>query len=59
MSTGNDRDGVTKLPKLNGSEDYINWLHRVRTYLQHNEIEVIRLTDRAETATCSKIAHQC
>lgn len=48
MPDHSDKDGVTKLPKLTGADDYINWRRRVKAYLQQQDIDLIGLTDRPD-----------
>lgn len=43
-----DRDGVTKLPKLTGSDDFINCRRLVKAYLQQQDIDLLQLTDRPD-----------
>ena len=44
-----EHDGVTKLPKLTGAEDYINWRQRLKAYIQRNDIELFGLSNRPES----------
>lgn len=41
-----DRDGGTKLPKLTGAIDLINWRRRVTAYIQKQDIELLGLKPR-------------
>lgn len=43
-----DKDGVTKLPKLIEADDFVNWRHRVKAYLQTKDINLLGPTTRLE-----------
>lgn len=44
MEDSHGRDGVSKMIKLTGADDLINWNRRVKAYLQQSEIELLGLT---------------
>lgn len=49
-----DRDGVNKLPKLTGADDFINWRRRVKAYLQQQDIDLLGLTDRPDAGSTTQ-----
>lgn len=41
---------MTRLPKLSGTDDYINWRRRVKAFLQQNDVDLFGLSDKPDLA---------
>ena len=51
-----DRDGVTKLPKLMGADNFVNWKRRIKAYIQRNDIDLQGLSSRPDTENQREIS---
>lgn len=50
-----DQEHLSKLPKLAGADDYINWRRRVKAFLQTKDFELFGLNDRPEDASAAQL----
>lgn len=46
-----ETDGVSRIPKLTGSEDFINWRRRVKVFLQKRDVVLLGLSEKSEEGT--------